>query len=43
MQQANDEMEEDGIDEEYHLSYPMLDELRAVAASDSDYVELWRR
>jgi hypothetical protein len=40
MQQANDEMEEDGIDEESHLSDPMLDELRAVAASDSDYVEL---
>jgi hypothetical protein len=32
MQQTNDEMVEDGIDEEYHLSDPMLDELRAVAA-----------
>jgi hypothetical protein len=39
MQQANDEMEDDGIDEEYHLSHPMLDELRAVAASDTDYVK----
>ncbi|KAI9551307.1 hypothetical protein GHT06_002507 [Daphnia sinensis] len=40
IQQATDEMEEDGIDVESHLSDPMLDELRAVAASDSDYVEL---
>jgi hypothetical protein len=40
IQQANDEMEEDGIDVDAHLSDPMLDELRAVAESDSDYVEL---
>jgi hypothetical protein len=40
IQQATDEMEEDGIDVESHLSDPMLDELRAVAESDPDYVEL---